>query len=65
MKRLDPETPEQALRYWLEHELARVNASERAGFNVDKERKAIDAELTALRANCHRGRLHQRVGLAH
>ena len=36
------------LRYWYEHELARLRAAERAGLNVAKERAAITWALSDL-----------------
>lgn len=36
-------------RFWLDHELCRLGASQRAGFNVTKERDMIERRLAALR----------------
>lgn len=44
----DTKTQDQSLRFWYEHELTRLRASERAGFKVDKERAAIEAKLRDL-----------------
>ncbi len=47
-KPVDPKTSEAALRFWYEHELTRLRASERAGFKVQKERALYELELVKL-----------------
>jgi hypothetical protein len=36
------------LRFWYEHELCRLRAAERAGFNVTKEKEEVTRKLNHL-----------------